>query len=223
MPDIYDFIRELAPLEVEYIDNDDNYHCLNSYIKSVDDDFILISPPQKNNLSYNLADGQAISIIFKTENGIFSADSNVMSKQLDSISGVKISFPLNSQLTERREFVRAPLNLDVEILKYADNTYLTLESFHIMTRNISGSGLCYISDKPLGNYYDIHCKIRLEKDKEPIKVRCDHIYSKKVKIHNDKAYLTALSFAGIPEEDSSKIVKECFKYQLSTREKAVAE
>jgi len=219
MPDIYDFIKELAPFELEYIDSDDNYHCLNTYIKSVNDDYILISPPQKNNQTYNLPDGQEINIIFKTEHGTLSAVSNIINKQLDNISGLRISFPYNSQFTERREFIRVPLNLKVEITKFLDNTYLNTETFNIQTRNVSGSGLCYISDSPLDHYYDVHCKIQLDYEKEPIYVKCDHIYSKKIKINNGKAYLTALSFANISEENIAKLVKTCFRYQIDNREK----
>lgn len=219
MPDIYDFIKELAPFELEYIDSDDNYHCLNTYIKRVNEDHILISPPQKNNLAHNLPDGQEINIIFKTENGTLSAVSNVINKQLDSMSGLRISFPCNSQFTERREFIRVPLNLKVEIMKFLDNTYQNAETFNIQTRNISGSGLCYVSDTPLDNYYDVHCKIYLDYEKEPVTVRCDHIYSKKVKINNEKAYLTALTFAGISDEDIARLVKTCFRYQIDNRDK----
>lgn len=219
MPDIYNFIKELTPLELEFIDSDDNYHCLSSYIKRVDEDYILISPPQKNNLTYNLPDGQEVNIIFKTSGGIYSAVSSVMSKQLDSMSGLKISFPHSSQLMERREFVRVPLQLKIEVLKFLDNTYTNLETFIVQSRNISGSGLCYISDKSLEHYYDVHCKIYLDSEKEPIYARCDHLYSKKIKINNEKAYLTALTFVGISEEDISKIVKACFKYQIGNRER----
>ena len=219
MLDIYDFIKELAPFELEYIDDDDNYHCLNSYIKRVHDDHLLISPPEKHNLAHNLPDGKEINIIFKTAKGTFSAVSNVIDKHLDSMSGLRISFPCNSQFTERREFIRVPLNIKVEIIKYIDNTYLKMETFNALTRNISASGLSYISDAPLDNYYDVHCKIHLDYEKEPISVRCDHIYSKKIKLNNEKSYLTALSYAGISEEDTIKLVKTCFRYQIDNVER----
>ena len=218
MPDIYDFIKEPASFELEYIDSDDNYHCLNSHVKRVNEDHILISPPQKNNLSHNLPDGQPVNIIFKTENGTFSAVSTVISKQLDLMSGVRISFPSDAKFTERREFVRVPLNLKVEIIKFLDNTGQNTESFHIRTRNISGGGLSYISDCPLDNYYDVHCKIYLDYDQEPVYVRLDHLYSKKIKINNEKAYLSAFSFAGLSDEDTSKLVKACFRYQIDFRD-----
>lgn len=218
MPDIYDFIKEQAVFELEYIDSDDNYHCLDSYVKKVDANHILISPPQKNNITHNIPDGKEINIIFKTENGTFSAVSSVIDKQLDKTSGFRISFPCNSQFTERREFIRVPLALKVEIIKFLDNTNLNIENFNIQTRNISGSGFCYVSDTPLDNYYDVHCKIHLPEEKEPVYVRCDQIYSKKMKINNQKAYLIALSFADIFKEDIAKLVKTCFRYQIDNRE-----
>lgn len=215
MPDIYDFIKELAVFDLEYVDSNDNYYYLNSYIKRVDEDYLLISPPQKNNFSYDIPDGQEVNIIFKTKNGTFSAVSTVIGKQLDSMSGLRISFPYNSQFTERRGYIRAPLSYNVEIIKFLDKSNENTEVFPVLTRDISGSGLSYISDCPLDNYYDIHCKIYLENEYEPIYVRCDHIYSKKVKINNEKLYLTALTFVDISEENETKLVKSCFKYQLN--------
>jgi c-di-GMP-binding flagellar brake protein YcgR len=217
MPDIYDFIKELTPFELEYVDSNDNYHCLNTYVKRVEKDYILISPPEKNNLAHNLADHQEIIIIFKTEKGTLSAVSNVLGKQLADISGVKIAFPYNNQLIERREFLRVPLNLKIEILKFLDNTLQKIETFNIQTKNISGSGLCYVSDAPFGNYYDVHCKIHLDNEKKPVYVRCDHIYSRKIKTNNEKAYLTAISFINISDEDSAKLVKACFKYKINNK------
>lgn len=217
MPDMYDFIKETAPFELEYIDGYDNYNCLNSHVKRVYEDYILIAPPQKNDLSYNLSDGQEVTIIFKTEKGIFSAVSTVIGTQLGLMSGLKISFPFDTKLTERREFVRVPLALKVEVIKFFDKDCQKSESFHIKTRNISGRGLCYISDRPMSDYYDLLCKIHLESEKEPISVRCDHVYSKKIKINNEKAYLTAFSYADLSNEDTAKLVKACFKYQIDCR------
>jgi len=217
MPDIYDFIKELASFELEYVDDRDNYHCVNSYIKRVEDDYILIAPPQKGNMVHNIPDGTEINIIFKTETGMYSAVSSVMGKQLGEMSGVKISYPYNSQFTERREFIRVPVDFRVEVIRFPDNSYQNPETFYVQTRNISGNGICYISDRPLENYYDVDCKIFIENEQEPVYVKCDHIYSKKIKINNEKAYLTALAFVDISEENLAKLVKTCFKYQIDNR------
>ena len=219
MPDIYDFIKELASVEIEFTDGNDNYYCLKSHIKSVEEDYILVNPPHKDNKAINIPDGQDININFKTENGIFSAEAKVIEKQLGDISGLKVSFPLNAKLTERREFLRVPLNLKAEIIKFSDSTGLNTETIEVTTRNVSGSGLCYISDEPLDNYYDVHCKVYLEQDEEPVYARCDHLYSKKVRVNNEKAYLTALTFTGISDENVAKLVKACFKYQINSRGK----
>lgn len=217
MPDIHDLIKELASIEIEYTDSDDNYCCLKSHIKSIDKDCILVAPPQKDNQTVHIPDGRDINVNFKTENGILSAEAKVISKQSDNISDLKISFPTTGKLIERREFLRVPLNLKTNILKFPDSTGLNPETIEIQTRNISGSGLCYISEKPLENYHDIHCQIFLEKKEKPLYAKCDYLYSKKVKINNEKAYLTALSFSGISEENVAKLVKACFKYQINSR------
>lgn len=222
--DVYDFIKELAFFELEYIDDDDNYHCLSSYVKRVDEDSILISPPEKNrlvhNLTHNLKINQEVNIIFKTEKGLLSAVSKVTGREIGTSSGIKLAFPSKSCISERREYARSDLQFRAEILKFTDNTYINCESFPVQTRNISGSGFCYISDQPLKGYYDIHCKIFIPGQDEPVFARCEHISSCKVKINNgEKAYNNALAFIDIAEDDLSRIVKECFRFQIENRMK----
>ena len=215
--DVNDFIKELAQFEIEFIDDGGNYCCFNSHIKRIYDDYIFISPPQKRGISYNIKDGQQIDIVFKTVKGVMSARSAVLNKQLDRVSGLNISFPYNNRFTERRSFVRTPINLNIEVIKFFDINHKRKELVHVQTRNISGSGLAYISNEPLVNYYDLNCKIYINDGKEPINVRCEHVYSKKVKINTQKAYLTALAYINISEEQISRIVKACFKYQVENR------
>jgi c-di-GMP-binding flagellar brake protein YcgR len=217
MPDIDEFIKELTPFELEYVDKGGSHFCLKSYIKRIYDDYIFISPPQKENLSFNIPDGQEITIVFKTEKGVLSASSAVIGKQLDTMPGLKISFPYNSRFTERRTFIRTPLKLNVEIVKFLDSDHKNEEILNIQTRNISGNGLSYVSNCPLDNYYDIYCKIHLNDGKEPVNIRCEHIYSKKIRINSQKAYLTALAFIDIQEEYVSRIVKACFNYQIKNK------
>ncbi len=217
MPDIDDFIKELAPLELDYTDDEGNHRNLNSYIKRIYDDYIFISSPEKGNVSINIPDGQEIFIIFKTEKGYLSASSVVLGKQLDTMQGLKISFPHNSRFIERRAFVRIPFNLDVEITKILDSNSTKKETFNVMTNDISGSGLSYISEFPLDNYYDIHCKIHLADGEDPVDVRCEHISSRKENRNNQELNIISLAYIDISESQVSRIVKACFKYQIQNK------
>jgi len=217
MPDIYDFIKELAQFELEYTDNDGAEHCLKTYVKRVYDDYIFISSPEKDNLSVNIADEQKISVIFKTEKGFLSADSVVLGKQLDSsMQGIKISFPLNSRFIERRAYSRVPFNIDIEVIKVLDSKD-SKEVFNAVTNDISGSGLSYISEMPLDNYYDILCRIYLHDGEDPVNVRCEHISSRKTNRDGRELTLTTLAYVDITDEQVSRIVRACFKYKIQNK------
>ncbi len=218
MPDIDDFIQELESFELEYIDEFDQYHSLNSYIKRVEDDFILIDPPVKKKLVFTLLKGTDINLVFKSAKGVCSAQSYVIGRQLTSPSGLKISFPCDFQITERREFVRVPLPVSLEITKYLDSSRVNIEKTSVQLCNVSAGGLCYKSDKPLGDYYDVEASIYLEGiKKEPLTLRCEYIYTNEKLIKNKPTYHVSLAFSDISEKEVTSIVKECFKYQLSQR------
>lgn len=217
MVDVYEFLKELAPLELEYADSSGIGMPLESYIKRIYDDYILISSPQKKGAYVSIPDGQVVSLIFKTERGFLSADSTVMGKQLDSMQGLNISFPHNTRFIERRAFVRVPFKLDIEITKILDIKCNEKEIFNAITNDISGSGLSYISSSPLDNYYDIHCKIYLDDGEEPLYIRCEHIATRE----NPDSNLISLAYVNISENQISRIVKACFKHQLQTKKSAV--
>ncbi|MFH0702499.1 MAG: flagellar brake domain-containing protein [bacterium] len=217
---IHDYIKELTKFELEFIDKNGNYHVLKSYIKSIDQDKILIFPPSHKNVTYNIPDSELINIIICTEDGVYSGESKVIGKELSHTPGLWISYPYNSQLIQRREYVRVPLRINIDLIISENNTSET--EIKIMPENISGKGFCYISDSPLNNYYDIKCKIYLKDEpNKPIISRCEHIYTNPINIGGKSKYINAFAFIDINLKDVDRIVKACFKYQFEQRKKGL--
>ena len=213
--EIYNYIQELAQFKFEFVDEKDNYHKLDSYVKEIFDDYILIYPPNNKGVSFEIPDNIDVNLIFTQKIGIFVAQCVVLGKVFGEKSGIKISFPYKTKLFERREYIRLPMKLKIEVICYQDKTYKNQDSFFAVTRNISASGLAYFYKESLKDYYDIQCKIYLDDGKSnPIITGCDHIYSQKIKIKDEIYYLTALAYTSLSNEDSARIVKECFKYQI---------
>jgi c-di-GMP-binding flagellar brake protein YcgR len=219
MTDIYDFIRELTRLDIEYKDEKGNFLSLKSHVKSIDDDRILIDIPSCNGKSYSIPDGQSINILVSSNEGVFLGESNVIGKEISSISGLWISFPLNSYNIQRREYLRVPLKINVNMTIYEDRQKSEKKEFTITTNDISARGFSYFSDEPLKRYYDIECSFKLDDDiDEFITSKCEHIYSThQITIGRKIRYINGFAFVDIKPEFIERIIKRSFKYQLELK------
>lgn len=219
---IYDYLKLLQKIEIGFETNNNNYTSLKSYIKDMTDEAILIDPPNSQGVTYNLPVGQMINlIVYIPNNGLCIGESKIIGKELSKISGLWISYPLSSQIVQRREFLRVPMVCKLEISVFKDVNHSQKEEFNVLTKDISGNGLSYISDEPLNDYYDIICRINL--NNEIIEAKCDHIYSHLTFINNEPKYINAFTFVDIPQRDVRKLVQTCFKYQLELHKKGFIE
>ncbi len=212
--EFFEHLNELKPFKIEFTDVDDKYHQVNCTAKKVSEDYILLSPPGE--ILPDLEDNAAINLIIPKTNSILTAQCSFLEKEINKPYGIKISYPYNIEVHERREYIRVSLHLRVQVTCTFGGNLQEKENFYTKTRNISGSGLCFLSEKSLEGCDDnIQCKIYLnDGNSEPVSVKCNYVYSRKVKVKNNILYMSALSYRSISEEDSARIVKECFKYQI---------
>lgn len=220
MIDIYNFINELTKFEITFKDENNIPHCYRSHIKSIYDDRILIAPPTKNNRAVTIKDGQKVKMIICTQTGVYTAETQVLSRELEHTPGLWMAYPHNTKHSQRREYLRAPLDIDFElIITKSNKTNEKIVSTH-QIKDISGKGLSFVSDEPLTNYYDIEANIKLkDNDKKPLHTSCEHIYSNQYVANGKVKYIHALAFIDIPDHSSEKIIKQCFKHQLEHRRK----
>lgn len=222
MADIYDYLHELRKIEIEFQDENKIKHTLKSYIKSFDEDKILIDPPVFNGKNYNISTGQPIKIIVSTNGGAYIGDSSIVGKQLTGIVGLWISYPVNYGHVQRREYLRVPLNIETNLKIYINKEKTEKIEEKILMRDISGKGFSYVSEKPLNNYYEIECSFSLNKnEKEAMNLKCEHIYSKQAFIEKKPVYINSFAFIDIEPHDVDKIVKTCFKFQIDMKKKGL--
>lgn len=221
MNDIYNYIKELTKFDIEFQDENNEFYSLNSYIKSVGKDKILIDAPEKNGKSYNFKDGQAVNILICNEEGILSGDSVVIGKEISSTPGIWISFPFNSYNIQRREYFRVPLNIIINMIIYKDRLKNERLEFSVSANDLSAKGFSYFSDEPLKDYYDIECWFSLDDGiEENIYSQCDHIYSThQIAAGRNIRYINGFAFVNMKEDFVERIMKKAFKYQLEQRKK----
>ncbi|HSA06094.1 MAG TPA: PilZ domain-containing protein [Candidatus Gastranaerophilales bacterium] len=212
--EIENYFTDLATFKIEFLDANNEYHQFNSRIEKVFDDYVLI----QSSVSQEIPDNSSVNLIFPKKNGVFIAQCAVMGKESGTQSGIKISFPYETETLERREYVRVPLKIRLGITYYPDENCVEKISYFTVTRNISASGLCYLYSEPIKDFYDLQCKIYIDDgDSNPIIARCDLAHSKKVMLNRQIFYITALKYLSISDKDVTRIVKECFKYQISRK------
>ncbi|OGI22666.1 MAG: hypothetical protein A2287_08205 [Candidatus Melainabacteria bacterium RIFOXYA12_FULL_32_12] len=220
MADIYDFIKELAKIDIEIEDKEHNFYSLKSYVKRVEEDRILIDTPSNNGVTYNIPVGQTISLGIHADGGIYLGESKVIDKELSTISGLWICHPYFTQHIQRREYLRVPASLEAELTVFIDRQKTEKKVYNIKTKDISGSGFSYTSNEPLDQYYDIECTIYInDSDNEPVISRCEHVYSKKITYNGEIRYINAFTFVDIKQKDVGRLVKASFKYQVELRKK----
>lgn len=214
--EVKEHLKELEPLKMEFTDKEDNYHKISTYIKRVFNDHILINPPETGGILHELNENSLLNLIFPRKDGVLIAQCSFLGRQLGTLSGIKVSHPHDINILERREYVRVPLKVRTNIT--FNNPSQEKISINVVTKNISGSGIAFFYENSLDNCYDIVCKLFLnDGNPVPVKVTCRQVYSKKAKVKNSVNFLTALTYTKVSEEDSARIIKECFKYQINRR------
>lgn len=218
MVDINDFLQELEKIEVLFSDEQNNSYKFKSYIKVLESESMLIEPPATNAHLFTTKDNQEIQIILPSKEGIYTGNCFLLGRSLSSLYGYRISYPHSTQFMQRREYLRINLNYELDFVVYADKDQTEKYEFKATSRDISGSGISYISEEPLMNYYDIYCTIHINDGGNPITIRCEHVDTRQIKVSNNIKYLNALAYIDISERDVERIVKECFKQQLKMRQ-----
>ena len=222
---MYDFIKELGKIEVEYDYNgnlDNEKIIFKSYVKSVESDYILIDFLFYKGSEYNIPAENWITVNFKEKAGIYSGSCQILGRDNSKLPGLKISYPTDIKFVQQREYVRVPLKLKAEIVVFPEIEVGEIKVHDINTLDISGSGFCYISEKPLEKHSKIIGVIYLTNPAEkPIEISLQHVYSRTFFANGKEMYKNAFTFNDLEEKLQDKILKEIFLYELELRKKGI--
>lgn len=214
---MFGFIKELGKIDVEYNDNK-----FRSYIKSVESDYILIDFLFYKGSEYNIPAENWITVNFKEKAGIYSGNCQILGRDNSKLPGLKISYPTDIKFVQQREYVRVPLKLKAEIVVFPEIEDEEIRVQEITTLDISGSGFCYVSEKPLEKHSKIIGVIYLTNPAEkPIEISLKHVYSRTFFANGKEMYKNAFTFNELEEKLQDKILKEIFLYELELRKKGM--
>lgn len=220
---MFEYIQELGKIEVEYKFNPymEDKITFKSYIKSVEQDYILIDFLYNKGVEYNIPPEKQIKVNFKENSGIYSGTSYILGRDNSNLSGLMISYPTNVEFIQQREFVRIPMKLKVDLYTKTSPDGTNTKHYQVETTDISGSGISFVSDAPIERHQGINGLIHLKSTEKPIEVKLKHVYSRSFITSSKERYKNAFTFVDIDEKIRDKIVKEIFLFQLEMKRKGI--
>jgi len=199
-------------IKIELIFAAENTHpqSFSSEIKEICDDKIIIASPVSNTADFsNINIFAQLNGIIYTQDGVLTSNVNLLEKNYGENNDAVISFPYNNQFCQRREDTRIPMHIDFE-LNIADR-----DIFLLKTKNISGKGLACITSEALPDFSNAQMVLHLPTG--DLTALCRKVYSQKLKFNDLDAYLNGIAFTEISQENINTIVKECLKFQLTSK------
>jgi len=220
---MFGFIKELGKVELEF-DFEGEKIVFKNYIKSIMQDYLLIDSLFYNGVEFTLPEKKWLKAKFKDNGGVYIGNCQILGKDTSKFPGIKISYPQNISFIQQREFVRVPLRLRVELVVFpmasAENE--DIEVIEEETLDISGSGFCIVSEKPIKLHSKIIGVIYLNHAKDhQVEVNLLHVYSRPFQAAGKEVYKNAFTFIDISDIHKEKILKDIFLYELELRRKGL--
>lgn len=219
MVDIFEKFKDFKTIEIIFKASDDRWHKILCSLKEIEPNkFSVISDDVKNRGLF-VPVGDSVKLDIYTEEGVFSAASKILNLEKGIKNSVyTLSSPVDVHHSQRREFFRADL-----MIKFVMN--ITIDEnkeilFKGITKNISGNGMCFLSDKN----FPIHSKIEISLffKERTVVTEAVLVYSRPLIIDKSLTkFITAFTFPNIEKKDLDFIIKQCFLYQLQLRKKGM--
>ncbi len=238
MADIYSQFKEFKLFEVSFTDNIGKVNQLPCSIYSVEGDIMILLVKNDKNIPKAKV-GDLLHLRIFLDSGVYTATSNVLEINENSTDiEYSIDVPTDTKHSQRREYYRTDMPVDIEIT-ISDNDKNDIENVkadtpvdveidihsqneHTVitgkTKNISGKGMCFVSDKNIEQSDASTISILLKFEERIITTEAKLVYTKEfVNSYGDTIYLHAFSFTNIHQHDIDFIVKKCFLHQLELR------
>ena len=216
MSDIYQNYDEFKKFEIVYRGSDSETHKIRGKVHSIGDSSITIYSSIEKQHAVQLPDGTMVKVYVYTENGVYYADSSVISTAKDEKYVVyMLTYPVNNQHSQRREYFRADMRVPVTVSVVRNVLTGSRDVFTVDSKDICGNGISFVVEDEIKNYEDIVLTIQFS-DKI-IETNARIVYSKSKEIRGMKYYTYALTFTNITAENTDYIVKKCFLHQLKLK------
>lgn len=213
-----DFIKNFKSFEMIYEDESHKSKKVVCDIASIENNYIIVTANNIRNNDVVISPDKGIKIYVYTENGIFSANSIVLSSTKGPRSTeYLISYPDDFKHSQRREYFRADLSIDFRMEVKSKSAPEVADVLQAKTRDVCGKGLSFVSEQKISE--PISIRINLYFQEKTVETHADLVYSKQIIINAKPHYIHAFYFTDISQKNIDFIVKKCFLYQLECRRK----
>ncbi|MCX7922394.1 MAG: flagellar brake protein [Clostridia bacterium] len=224
----YSNINELeigTKLELEICDNNDEKAGL-SFVSefewAVDEKTAYIAAPIYEGTIYPIRIDSILSVCFINNGDLYVFKARVIDRTVkDNIALLKIQICSEFERIQRRQFYRFECYIPVryrEVKEVANNSEVPFTTS--MTRDLSGGGLCIVTEKMMEHDTLLECELELgEANKVYFTGRVVRITEKEVK--GKYKYSIGVLFHDIENRDRESIVSYIFKEQRKLRKKGL--
>ncbi len=196
----------------DYIGKDENL--ISQLLEIISEEEFLIAIPIHNKNLVPIPIGNKVLVYYSVDSkGVFYFTAKVIDRKNDRIPYLKIQQVSETKIIQRRDYFRLQISISMQIYNL-ENEMIE----EVYTKDISGGGMRFISNKKLDLNEEIYCKINIEEENYIIKskvIRSD-IYES-----NMKQFDIGIRFLEIDEKTKNSIIGYIFKQQRILRQKGL--
>jgi len=185
----------------------------------IDNYILFIATPIFHNRNVSISIGETLKITYIKQNiGVFGFKAKVIGKKrISDLSYLKIERLGDVFKEQRRNFFRLEITLQIKV-KTIDPKYGEQMEIDGLTKDISGGGLRFITEKPLKLNTRVEITIYIEG--EPVAVQ-GRVVRCLLSTELENKYEIGIMFENIDEKTRTKVIAFIFENQRRMREKGL--
>ncbi|MBR1907687.1 flagellar brake domain-containing protein [bacterium] len=216
MSDIYQQYEDFKKFEIIFRDFNDEPHKIKGKVHSITSSSITVYSSIDKQKAVDIPVGTEVKVYVYTTNGIYYADSKILSTVKDEKFIVyMLTYPVNNKHSQRREFFRADMSVPLTVTVVKNVLNSQTDTFQVNSRDICGNGISFVTEFEIKDYEEIFISIQFPE--KVVETAARLVYTKTKETEGIKLYTYALTFIGIANRDIDFIVKKCFLHQLKLK------
>jgi c-di-GMP-binding flagellar brake protein YcgR len=224
-----------SKIEIRLFDNlyqKSDYVYVSQLLDIIDEKNIIAAYPIHESRLLFIPNGAKVEVvIIQKKHGLFSFIGTVVSKSnKDNVASMQIQIETEIIKIQRREFFRLTCFLDVRYRILSDpsqennpesgSSKTSQEFMKAMTSDLSGSGVCIITDTALPEGSLIELEIKLD-DVTTVKAAGNIIRSYRDENQRKTKFKNGIHFVGLSKADRDQIIKYLFNLQRELLKKGL--
>lgn len=186
-----------------------------SYVKDVCEDYVFVDLISNAGTLIPIREDAEVEVILTNSQGAWQGVSTVWEVVKNDLGGIWLTFPEDLKLIQERQFLRLETVLPVTF--FATNLFYQIELVKGYTKNISGSGVAVITDKPLNKFR----KLSIDLSFGDIKIISDVKFVHTRKDHATNQPISGLHFIDLEYAWMQRIHQQIVELQMEQHKKGL--